>query len=78
MPSCFFSSEPSALRDTSLYEAYEEIAYARIPSRDVEGWPVVGTVLLLDCPIWTEDQDFLGSGVATWTTNRLGFACLPY
>ena len=26
--------------------------------------------LLLDFPIWTEDQDFLGSGVATWTTGQ--------
>jgi hypothetical protein len=25
----------------------------------------------LDCPIWTEDQDFFGSGVATWTTNTV-------
>jgi hypothetical protein len=27
--------------------------------------------LLLDFPIWTEDQDFFGSGVATWTTDRV-------
>jgi hypothetical protein len=23
------------------------------------------------CPTWTEDQDFFGSGVATWTTDRI-------
>ncbi len=57
--------------DRSLYEAYEELARVRISSRDVEDWPVVATALLLDCPIWTEDQDFFGSGVATWTTNRI-------
>jgi predicted nucleic acid-binding protein len=34
--------------DRSLYEAYEEIAHARISSRDVEDWPVVATALLLD------------------------------
>jgi predicted nucleic acid-binding protein len=22
-------------------------------------------------PIWTEDQDFFGTGVATWTSNRI-------
>jgi hypothetical protein len=22
-------------------------------------------------PIWTEDQDFFGSGVATWTSGRI-------
>ena len=28
-------------------------------------WPA----LLLSCPIWTEDRDFFGTGVATWTTG---------
>ncbi len=27
--------------------------------------------LVLDCPIWTEDSDFFGTGVATWTTDRI-------
>lgn len=57
--------------DRSLYEAYEELARDRIASRDVEDWPVVAASLLLDCPIWTEDQDFFGSGVATWTTHNI-------
>jgi predicted nucleic acid-binding protein len=57
--------------DRSLYEAYEELARPRIASRDVEDWPVVAASLLLDCPIWTEDQDFFGSGVATWTTHNI-------
>jgi len=57
--------------DRSLYEAYEEVAQTRIASRDIEDWPVIATSLLLDCPVWTEDQDFFGSGVATWTTNNI-------
>jgi predicted nucleic acid-binding protein len=57
--------------DCSLYEDYETLARARISSRDAADWPVVATALLLDCPVWTEDQDFFGSGVATWTTNRI-------
>ncbi|WP_455227346.1 PIN domain-containing protein [Lautropia mirabilis] len=29
-------------------------------------------LLVLDaCPIWTEDQDFFGTGVPTWTTDRV-------
>jgi predicted nucleic acid-binding protein len=35
---------------------------------DIADWPVVATALLLQCPVWTEDRDFFGSGVATWTT----------
>ncbi len=43
-------------------------ARARIGARDPEDWPTLAAALLLECPIWTEDQDFFGSGVATWTT----------
>ena len=43
-------------------------AKARISSRDVNDWPAVAAALLLDCPIWTEDKDFFGAGVATWTS----------
>lgn len=57
--------------DRSLYEDFEELALARISSRDPEDWPVVATALMLAAPIWTEDQDFFGSGVATWTSNRI-------
>lgn len=46
----------------------EAQAKARIASRDINDWPAVAAALLLDCPVWTEDKDFLGAGVATWTT----------
>jgi predicted nucleic acid-binding protein len=39
--------------------------------RDPNDWPVVATALLLNFPVWTEDQDFFGGGVATWTTDRV-------
>jgi predicted nucleic acid-binding protein len=57
--------------DRSLYEEYEELARARISSRDPDDWPVVAAALLLKAPIWTEDQDFFGAGVATWTSDRI-------
>jgi predicted nucleic acid-binding protein len=57
--------------DRSLYEEYQEPARGRIGQRDPDDWPVVATALLLDLPIWTEDQDFFGSGVATWTSDRV-------
>jgi hypothetical protein len=28
--------------------------------------------LALGCPIWTEDTDFFGCGVAIWTSNNIG------
>ena len=39
--------------------------------RDLDDWPIVATALTLDCPIWTEDKDFFGSGMPTWTTDRI-------
>ena len=57
--------------DRSLYEEHESSALERIELRDPKDWPVVALALLLDLPIWTEDQDFFGSGIATWTTDRV-------
>lgn len=57
--------------DRSLYEEHQSAARERISLRDPDDWPVVATALLFDLPIWTEDQDFFGSGVATWTTDRV-------
>lgn len=47
----------------------ESVAMARIGARDPMGWPMVAAALTLDCPIWTEDKDFFGAGVATWTSD---------
>lgn len=52
-----------------IYREFETKARHRI--RDVRDWPVLATALALDCPVWTEDQDFFGSGVAIWTTNTV-------
>jgi len=57
--------------DRSLYKHYEPIARERIERRDPDDWPVVAVALLLRLPIWTEDQDFFGSGMATLTTDRV-------
>ena len=32
---------------------------------------VVAVALLPNVPVWTEDRDFFGSGLATWTTDRV-------
>ena len=47
-------------------------ARARIARRDERDWPALAAALLMDCPIWTEDQDFFGAGIATWTTATVG------
>ena len=57
--------------DNSLYSLYEAEAKQRIAVRDINDWSIVAVSLMLDCPIWTEDKDFFGTGVATWTRDRI-------
>lgn len=48
-------------------------AMNRLQYRDIQDWPVLAAALLLNCPIWTEDHDFFGTGVATWTTSTVKY-----
>jgi predicted nucleic acid-binding protein len=56
--------------DAGIYFALEEEARERA-LRDPRDWPVVASALALNAAIWTNDNDFLGTGVATWTTETL-------
>ena len=52
-------------------------ARARLVGSDLEDWPVLACALVLDCPIWTEDRDFFGTGVASWTSDRVEIFLSP-
>jgi predicted nucleic acid-binding protein len=54
----------------ALYDRYEAIARSRIP-RDPDDWHTVALVIATEADIWTNDADFLGCGVATWTTDTI-------
>jgi predicted nucleic acid-binding protein len=54
-----------------FYTVFESDARQRLRGRDEKDWPVLATALALACPVWTEDEDFFGTGVAVWTTNRI-------
>jgi predicted nucleic acid-binding protein len=57
--------------DEVLYRDFGQLAQERMDARDMDDWPVVAVALMLHVPVWTEDQDFFGSGIATWTTDRV-------
>jgi predicted nucleic acid-binding protein len=57
--------------ESETYTRFEAVARQRIDRRDEDDWPVLASALALGCPIWTEDTDFFGCGVATWTTDRV-------
>lgn len=54
-----------------LYRDFEAEARKRLGVRDPEDWPILAAALALGCPIWTEDTDFFGCGVATWTSGSI-------
>ncbi|NBD14779.1 MAG: nucleotide-binding protein [Cyanobacteria bacterium] len=57
--------------DKDLYSQFEVEARKRIASKDEDDWPVIAAALFFNCPIWTEDKDFFGTGIATWETYTL-------
>ena len=63
--------------EAEWYQPQEQQALARISERDPDDWPALACVLTLDCPVWTEDADFFGTGVATWTTSRVKLYLAP-
>lgn len=56
--------------DEAIYAALGDEALARSPS-DPSDRPVVASALALSAGIWTNDNDFLGTGVPTWTSETV-------
>lgn len=57
--------------ELELYVGMQQQALRRIAIRDADDWPVLACAMTIGCPVWTEDADFFGTGVATWTTDRV-------
>jgi predicted nucleic acid-binding protein len=54
-----------------LYAGLQHQALQRIAMRDADDWPVLACAMMLGCPVWTQDADFFGTVVATWTSDRV-------
>lgn len=57
--------------DEEIYAIHKVEAIQRIQERDIQDWPLIALSLTLNCPLWTEDNDFFGTGVATWRTRNV-------
>jgi predicted nucleic acid-binding protein len=55
----------------AAYAPLEQESRWRV-ARDPKDWPCVALALAVNCGIWTNDQDFFGCGLATWSTATLG------
>ena len=54
-----------------IYAGMQTRALQRIAIRDADDWPVLACAMTIGCPVWTEDADFFGTGIATWTSDRV-------
>jgi predicted nucleic acid-binding protein len=57
--------------ELGVYVGLQTQARQRISIRDADDWPVLACAMTIACPVWTEDADFFGTGIATWTTDRV-------
>ncbi len=57
--------------ELGVYAGMQTQALQRIAVRDADDWPVLACALTIACPVWTENADFFGTGIATWTTDRV-------
>jgi predicted nucleic acid-binding protein len=68
---CFAGIEANVdVVDRPIYSALEDEARSR-SVRDTNDWPLVACSLALDAGAWTNNNDLLGTGVPTWTTQTL-------
>lgn len=56
--------------DSAVLVPLEDEARSRV-LRDPNDWPLVAGALALSAGVWTVDNDLLGTGVPTWTTESL-------
>ena len=57
--------------ELGVYSGLQAAALQRIAMRDADDWPVLACAMTIACPVWREDADFFGTGIATWTTDRV-------
>jgi predicted nucleic acid-binding protein len=57
--------------ELGVYEGLKTQALQRIAMRDADDWPVLACAMTIGCAVWTEDADFFGTGIATWTSDRV-------
>jgi predicted nucleic acid-binding protein len=54
------------------YAPFQMAALKRIAKRDADDWPILASAMALNCPVWTEDADFFGSGIGIEAGNESG------
>ena len=55
------------------YRAQEAAAKARIHYKNTKDWPILAAAIAHEGAVWTDDRDFFGTGVPTWTTRNIRY-----
>lgn len=55
------------------YEILRDAAAARLRQGGASDWPLLAAALVTEGHIWSEDNDFFGTGVPVWSTVNLRF-----
>ena len=57
--------------DEAHYAHLEERARGRLEGAGLKDWPLLAAAMALEAPIWTNDRDLFGTGVAVWHTRNI-------
>lgn len=52
-------------------ERWHEDADRRLRVGGKSDWPLLAAALAFECPVWSDDIDFFGTGVAVWSTANV-------
>ena len=61
------------LYHSPTYRTHEATARARIHYKNMRDWPILAAAISENSAIWTDDRDFFGTGVPTWTTRNVKY-----
>lgn len=58
---------------TAFVDRHEHDARWLLDADRQSDWPILATAMVYGAPVWTNDKDFAGTGVATWNNRTIRY-----